>query len=235
MTVISEVFPPIENALELEPEELAVPLIECLVGFEHSQLDRGMLCREAFTYGSQGITDYAGQHLESFGKRISEAWSWLMREGLIAPLPGTGDFVFVTRRGHKFGEDADYKKFKAASLFPSEILDPRLASKSRPAFLRGDYDSAVFEAFKEVEIRVRKLSGSDPGDLAHIPFRRLDSAFRLLVKSVQHIHRLGKTHSVDCPISIAAIIFHNLKDPGPSPFQCFALGCFPPNCASPSA
>ena len=34
MSLISKVFPPIDDALLLEPEELAVPLIECLCRLE---------------------------------------------------------------------------------------------------------------------------------------------------------------------------------------------------------
>jgi uncharacterized protein (TIGR02391 family) len=46
------------------------------------------------------------------------------------------------------------------------LLHAKLAEKVRPMFMRGDYDVAVFQAFKEVEVSVRgaaKLSNSDIG------------------------------------------------------------------------
>ncbi|MCK4828033.1 TIGR02391 family protein, partial [bacterium] len=102
----------------------------------------------------------------AIAKIITEAWVWLEKEGLIAPDPGqTGEWIFITRRGRKFRETTDVRNFKAASLLPDETLDPKLASKVSPPFLRGDYDTAIFEAFKEVEIRVRNLAGADKTDI----------------------------------------------------------------------
>ncbi len=165
MSIIAAVFPPVEVALELEPEELAVPLLECLCQFDEST-DRGMLNRSNFTSPGSLKGYCEPQHDEAVAKAIIEAWVWLEREGLIAPAPGQfGNWIFITRRGQKFREIADVRKFKAASLLPHETLDSQLASKVRPAFLRGDYDSAIFEAFKEVEIRVRTLSKASKTEL----------------------------------------------------------------------
>ena len=164
MSLMSSVLPPPDIALEMEPEELAVSVLECLCQFEETN-SKGMLNRYNFTLQSN-LNQYAGAKYHAISRAIAEAWAWLEREGLIARTPGDqGEWVFVTRRGHKFRKDADASVYLTSSLLPDKLLDPRLASKVRPAFLRSDYDTAVFEAFKEVEVRVRRLSGADKIDI----------------------------------------------------------------------
>jgi hypothetical protein len=97
-----------------------------------------------------------------------EAWSWLEREGMIAYQPGKGssDWVFVTRRGQQMRTAADLKAYQRAALLPRQLLHPALAAKVVGPFIRGDYDTAVFQAFKEVEVAVRtkaQLAATDIG------------------------------------------------------------------------
>jgi uncharacterized protein (TIGR02391 family) len=86
-----------------------------------------------------------------------EAWTYLEREGFVAPQPGQqGEWAFVTRRGRAVVEAQDFNAYRKGHLLPSEGLDPILVQKTKQLFIRGDYDTAVFQAFKEVEVRVRK-------------------------------------------------------------------------------
>jgi uncharacterized protein (TIGR02391 family) len=160
MSTIINVFPPIEVALELEPEDLSVHLLECLCRFEEETSSSGMLNKYSFIRDDT-FKGYCEPHqYDAIEKAVTEAWVWLEREGLIAPKPGdsTGMWIFITRRGKKLRGTGEILKFKAASLLPHQILDSRLALKVRPAFLRGDYESAVFGAFKEIEVRVREVA-----------------------------------------------------------------------------
>jgi uncharacterized protein (TIGR02391 family) len=43
-------------------------------------------------------------------------------------------------------------------MFPAH-LDDALTRQVKPLFMRGDFDTAVFRAFKEVEVRVRSKAG----------------------------------------------------------------------------
>lgn len=62
-------------------------------------------------------------------------------------------------------------KNKRAALLDKKHLHTTIAKKAWPAFLRGDYDDAVFQAFKQVEIAVRKASGFDKNDIG-VPLMR---------------------------------------------------------------
>jgi uncharacterized protein (TIGR02391 family) len=95
-----------------------------------------------------------------------EAWVWLEHEGLLAPRPGTsGDWVFITRRGQQLATPEALKKYQRGNLLPRQLLHPRIAQKVWASFLLGDYDTAVFQAFKEVEVRVREAGGFAETDL----------------------------------------------------------------------
>lgn len=152
-------FPPIENALEMEPEELAPFVLKYLSTREKT----GKMNRYNFTLGSSSeYGEYAGSHKTEFLKRLMEAWIWLEKEMFLAPKPGEqGEWVFITRRGKKVLESQDFSTYQKSYLLPSENLDPILARKVKPPFIRGDYDTAVFQAFKEVKVRVRKKAGSE--------------------------------------------------------------------------
>lgn len=152
---IKDIYPPIEIAMELEPEELAPFVLKDLT-------DRKRLNRHNFTLvNSPDFIEYAGNYREEFSKRLMEAWIWLEKEMFIAPMPGGGgtDEFFITRKGKKILDEQNFESYKKVSLLPSENLDPILVRKVKPLFIRGDYDTAIFQAFKEVEIRVRDKAG----------------------------------------------------------------------------
>lgn len=86
---------------------------------------------------------------------ILEACQWLLREGFIAFSPRQGAGFFITRRGKRIIKAADLIAYSRGNLLPKASLHPIIVDKVYSAFLRGDYDTAVFQAFREVEIAVR--------------------------------------------------------------------------------
>jgi uncharacterized protein (TIGR02391 family) len=139
-------FPDRATLLELEPEELAPLLLRYLTGPNAS----GMLNRFNFM---QSIPDGL------LAQRFMEAWMWLEREGLLAPWPPDIGYVrFVTRRGYAVVNEEDFETFLETKHFPQH-LDHALEKAVKPLFMRGDFETAVFRAFKEVEIRVRRKAG----------------------------------------------------------------------------
>ena len=103
---------------------------------------------------------------------ITEAWAWLRAQGLLIPAPGAGgDWEVLSRRARAFETQDDFASFATARLLPREVLHSRLAKRVWLAFMRGDFDSAVFYAMKTVEVRVREASGLG-SDLVGVPLMR---------------------------------------------------------------
>lgn len=154
---IFSIIPDPETLLALEPEELAGVVLEYLNSLSESE--RGQLNRYNFSL-RHTVKDYPDQYQERITQALMEAWVWLEREGLIAPKPGSeGEWVFITRRGRRLKKAADLQAYRRANLLPKHLLHPVIAQKIWSAFVRGEYDTAVFQAFKEVEVAVRNAGG----------------------------------------------------------------------------
>jgi uncharacterized protein (TIGR02391 family) len=92
-----------------------------------------------------------------------EAWNWMLNNGLLAPTPDdhNGDWVFLTRAAEKLQDASDFERFRKATLVSPKLLHSRIVESAWPTFIRGKHDTAVFEAFKEVEVAVRTACGYD--------------------------------------------------------------------------
>jgi uncharacterized protein (TIGR02391 family) len=168
-TSIYPLLPDHEALLVLEPEELAGVVLQFLNLLTEGE--SGQLNRYSFSL-PHTVQGYPQKHHARISEALMEAWVWLEREGLLAPRPGTqGEWVFITRRGRKLTTPADLESYRRSNLLPRTLLHPRIAQKVWSAFLRGDYDPAVFQAFREVEISVRDAGGFSTDDLG-VPLMR---------------------------------------------------------------
>ncbi len=157
---MNELLPDGQHILEMMPEELGPFVLEFLNNTAHNALNRHNF----------GLQHYVAQYPRQLQDRISrafiEAWMWLEREGFLAPEPGDdGNWYFVTRRGASLKTHLDVEAVQRANRLPRGQLHPRISAKVWPAYLRGDYETAVFQAFKEVEVVVREASSLEPTDI----------------------------------------------------------------------
>ncbi len=153
----------------MEPEELAPFILRYLQKEPPNTINRYnfSLVNDASVYQQLGHAK-----AEKYAKCLMEAWMYLEREGFLAPQPGQQhDWAFVTRRGQRVVEAQDFEAYRKSHLLPSDGLDPVLIQKSKQSFMRGDYDTAVFQAFKEVEVRVRKKAELPNTDIG-VPLMR---------------------------------------------------------------
>ncbi|HUP63067.1 MAG TPA: TIGR02391 family protein [Thermoanaerobaculia bacterium] len=135
--------------LALEPEELAVHLLE---RFRNTSAETRQSLHNF-------INDLKHSHRipPTVEEVLTEAWWWLVREGFVVESTSSGWF-YISRRGKRALESNNPIAFRHVRLLPRESLHPAISEKSFPPFLRGDYETAVFAAFKEVEIAVRSAS-----------------------------------------------------------------------------
>jgi uncharacterized protein (TIGR02391 family) len=168
MARIFDLLPDHELLLSLEPEDLAGVVLQYLNSL--SQGEREQLNRYNFTL-PHTLTGYPPAHYRKIGEALMEAWVWLEGENLIAPK-SEGGWVFITRRGQQLKSATDLKAYQSARLLPRQLLHPTLTAKVVGPFLRGEYDTAVFQAFKEVEVAVRAKGGFPDNEVGTLLIRK---------------------------------------------------------------
>jgi uncharacterized protein (TIGR02391 family) len=181
---ISTLVPAPEDLLSLEVEEVAGVLLELLNTIypadPNPMSNSGQPHRHNFFNSLNNEAPYPTA-TTAVNNRVAlalmEAWSWLERENFIAWQAGFHgtETYFITRRGRRVSTRAGLESYRNANLLPRAKLHASIADKVYPAFLRGEYDTAVFQAFREVEIAVRNAGGFQP-DLVGVKLMR--EAFR---------------------------------------------------------
>ena len=156
MSTIYKLIPDHEVLLSLELEELAGIVLEYL----HS-LPKGDPQFSLYNFSlPHTVTEYPGGHQQNITNALREAWMWLKREGFIISTPGFHPgTVSITREGKRVKNADALETYRKANLLPKKLLHPVIAQKVYHLFLRGDYDTGIFQAYKEVEVAVR-----DAGD-----------------------------------------------------------------------
>ena len=111
---------------------------------------------------------------------LMEAWQYLFSKGYIALKPknlagisdaGTIPAYFITRRGEEVETLDDFEDYRKADLLRKHQLHHIIADKVWAIFAQGSYDTAVLEAFKQVEVAVRKAGGYEAKDYGTILMR----------------------------------------------------------------
>src|SRR5438128_421496 len=181
---LSSLVPNAVDLLALEVEELAGVLLIHLKSYEgvsgNPVYQNGLISEKNFLDAQEqrghGQQPEYGNRQPQVNAALMEARSWLEREGsLIRDPRQPTPWFLISRRGQRAASREDFEAYRKASLLPKEQLHPLIAAKVYTAFLRDEYDTAVFQAFREVEVSVR-ATGEFPGDLVGVNLMR--DAFR---------------------------------------------------------
>nr|WP_137830879.1 TIGR02391 family protein [Methylobacterium sp. L1A1] len=184
---LGEVAPTIDALLAMGVDELGLRLLYLLWETERrgSPISFRRLMEHNFPYvyagNRQAYRDgpYPGRAYEA-GLAVAEGWSWLEGQGLLVPLIGDRHTLAteertLSRRAREIAQEP--RLASTTRLLPKEALHPLIREDVWSLFHRGKYDSAVFEAMKAVEVRVREVSGLQAKDIGtHLMRKAFDPA-----------------------------------------------------------
>jgi uncharacterized protein (TIGR02391 family) len=171
MLELLKTIPDVDMLLALEPEELGAKLLFLVRAQPDggAQFHPGNLMGHLQSPSHQNMQTYP-QHLwPQVSLALAEAWAWLEAQGLIVPAEGTNGrngWFRLSRRARKFESEAEFTNYVIARMLPKDMLHLKIAQTVWMAFMRGEFDVAVFQAMKAVEVAVRdaaRLSARDIG------------------------------------------------------------------------
>ena len=156
-------YPTIEQlrvAPELEVERVLLrTVIEYCADGMHPMVTRDsiptlLLEPGGYAYNTQARSD--------LGRVIARAWRALENAGFIEEPDssnGKNGFRVPSAEGRQAHTATDYIGVRMRTKFTREMFHPSLPDAAWNAFSVGDYDTAVFEAFKSLEVAVRTKGG----------------------------------------------------------------------------
>jgi uncharacterized protein (TIGR02391 family) len=194
MPGLLEYLPTADALLDQEPEDLGAIILDIV---HKERGPRFALSNIEMPVWNANIPAYPHHKRQEVGRAIAEAWLWLQTEGLVMVDPEQPNGWFcLTRRGQRLRTSVDVEAYRHGNLLPSATLHPSLVEKVRPLFLRGDYELAVFQSFKEIEVAVR-TAASLPAELVGVDLMRAafhSTTGRLTDKDVVEAERQALSH-----------------------------------------
>ncbi len=171
MRELLEEIPDVQVLLGLEPEELGAKLlflVRARVGEARKAVfNPGAMTDELCNEPSPMKNRYPKEKEFDVRMAVQEAWSWLEAQGLIIPDPTTnfGPQRRLSRRARKFENEAEFANYTVARRLPKEALHASISGPVWMSFMRGDFETAAFQAMKAVEVAVREAAGLTAADI----------------------------------------------------------------------
>ena len=160
MIQIRQAIPDPEVLIALSPEELGYQIIAAVKAAGGDTVHPSSLVSGLF--GSE-----PGAYPQTYRNRVElallEGWAWLESEALLvmADAGGANGWCRPSRRALALQDPKAFAEFQTSRVLPRTILHPNIRERVWMNFARGDFDLAVFEAMRAVEIAIRAATGSE--------------------------------------------------------------------------
>jgi uncharacterized protein (TIGR02391 family) len=98
--------------------------------------------------------------IDALMQRVSDAWAWLVANALVGPhhRNTSSEWYQVTDRGRDLASSGSVATLLAEQRLPDDLHD--LLGEARSQFRAGKSEIGVFAAMRQVEVRLRELSGA---------------------------------------------------------------------------
>jgi uncharacterized protein (TIGR02391 family) len=148
--------------IAMSPEDLALAVLRSLNASDDNYARRGQRENIGFTNYCNGQAQlYTSTPQEQCARAIATALQHLVTIGMLAHNPNNASFgsYVLTDRAKAMKTAPDYERYRHASRYPRGAVHPAIEQNTYSEFMKGDYDSAVFKAFKTLEDTVRTRAG----------------------------------------------------------------------------
>ena len=155
MPQLRALIPDLAAIVGMHAADLAGYVLEVLVSA--GPMERGIWNRRNFCMQVSGEYAAPGQGQDmAVGIACSTAWSWLESNGFICRHPEQDNgWYLLTPRGGAVRDHHAVRQFISNEQLPEAFLHPELLVNVRPLFLQSRFETAVFEAFKSLEVAIR--------------------------------------------------------------------------------
>lgn len=158
MYALYKAIPDPDVVAAMQPEELAGKIL-LLLQSEDGSISPHNLENEVYSSGGDA---YPCESWDEVGQAVREALAWLVAQGLLVPSRGNlggNSWMVLSRRARAFTDEFAFQAYRQARKLDRASLHARIATPVWHAFVRGEYDVAVFLAMKAVEVAVKEVSG----------------------------------------------------------------------------
>lgn len=159
MATLTSLIPDIDVLISLAPEEVAEVVLRLAAEHRQNNLAHLQSITSQITGAPGANNGYPQNRHKDAELAVAEAWNYLLVQGLLVPEPGyngTNGFVLLSRRAQKLLADGSFNIYVRSLVFPKSLLHPAIADEVWLDIVRGDIETAVFKAFRAVEVAVRE-------------------------------------------------------------------------------
>lgn len=175
MATLTSLIPDVDVLVALAPEELA----EVVLRLADERRRNGLTHLQSLAsdiHGQLGASNgYPQNRKQDAELALAEAWNWLTVQGLLIPEPGmngNNGWMLLSRRAKAILADGSFNTYARSLAFPKTLLHPSIADEVWLDIVRGDLETAVFKAFRAVEVAVREAGNFADTDIGTALMRK---------------------------------------------------------------